>query len=119
MATLLAQTVSSGEWGNGWWILIAGVCLAVIGWLLRVLYNGLKETILQTKEDLEKRCETIETSLSELQSTLFKDALERARQQPHAPTETQSGDSPVPTPAASQESPAGVGFATASVKRDE
>ena len=48
----------------------------MIGWLLRVLYNGLKETILQTKEDLEKRCETIETSLSELQSTLFKNDQE-------------------------------------------
>ena len=71
MATLLAQTVSSGEWDDGWWILIAGVSLAVIGWLLRVMYNGLKETILQTKEDLENRCKTIETSLSEVAEHAF------------------------------------------------
>ena len=101
MAVLLAQTATSGEWHDGWWILIAGVCLAVVGWLLRVLYSGLKETILETKRDLNKRSDTIEANLSELQKTLFEDALERARQQPQSPTGTHSGDSPAPTPAAS------------------
>lgn len=119
MTALLAQAASSGEWHDGWWILIAGVCLAVVGWLLRVLYSGLKDAIKETKQDLNKRCDTIESSLSELRSTLLTDALERARQQPQPHTGAQSDVAPAPTQAASQESLAGVGFATASAKREE
>ncbi len=117
MLTLLAQT-TPGEWHDGWWILIAGVCVAVVGWLLRVLYSGLKDAIAETKTDLNKRCDTIETSLSELRNTLLTDALERARQQPQTSMVT-ADTVPAATPAVSQESPAGVGFATASTQREE
>lgn len=96
MTALLAQAASSGEWHDGWWILIAGVCLAVVGWLLRVLYSGLKDAIKETKQDLNKRCDTIESSLSELRSTLLTDALERARQQPQPHTGAQSDVAPAP-----------------------
>lgn len=116
---LLAQTASSGEWHDGWWVLIAGVCLAVVGWLLRVLYSGLKDAIKETKSDLNKRCDTIENSLSDLRNTLLNDALERARQQPQSQTGAQPDAAPAAAQGVSQESLAGVGFATASAKREE
>lgn len=47
MAVLAAQAAVSGEWRDGWWMLIAGVCLAVAGLLVRVFHAGLKEAITE------------------------------------------------------------------------
>ena len=43
MAVLVDQAAVSGKWRDGWWVLVAGVCLAVVGSPVRVFHTGLKE----------------------------------------------------------------------------
>ena len=47
MAVLGARAAASGEWRDGWWVLVAGVCLSVVGLLVRVFHAGLKEVITE------------------------------------------------------------------------
>lgn len=47
MAVLGAQAAVSGEWRDGRWVLVAGVCLSVVGLLVRVFHAGLKEAVTE------------------------------------------------------------------------
>lgn len=85
MTTMLAEASASGEWHDGWQLVVSAVGLAsvlvigIVGWLLRVLFNGLKKAKNEASANLDERCREIENSVAHLRQSFLKQASEARR----------------------------------------
>lgn len=83
MTTLLAQ-VSSGEWHDGWQLVLSTisaavlVVIAVVGWL----YKQTKADISDLKGDMNRRFDRTDDRVDELYKMLAQRGIENPAQQP-------------------------------------
>lgn len=82
MTTLLAQ-VSSGEWHNGWQLVLSAigvavlVVVAVVGWL----YKQTKAYISDLKSDMNRRFDRTDDRVDDLYKMLDRSGIENPAQQ--------------------------------------
>ena len=83
MTTLLAQ-VSSGEWHDGWQLVLSAigvavlVVIAVVGWL----YKQTKADISDLKSDMNRRFDRTDDRVDDLYKMLTRRGIENPAQQP-------------------------------------
>lgn len=83
MTTLLAQ-VSSGEWHDGWQLVLSAigaavlVVIAVVGWL----YKQTKADISDLKSDINRRFDRTDNRVDDLYKMLAQRGIENPAQQP-------------------------------------
>lgn len=84
MATLLAQTATTGEWYDGWQILaiVVGAALIVLIIFISLLYKYQKADRSKMKADIEEDIAEVKNHLGKLDDRFWHHLLQSPRQQP-------------------------------------
>lgn len=85
MSVLIAEASASGEWHDGWQLVVSAVGVAsvlvigIVGWLLRVLFTRLKKANSEANASLGERCDKIEDSIADLRESFLVQVSEDRR----------------------------------------